>query len=146
MMVNRSYDINHIDYCITPDDDEKNKQYVQFISRECYIHGIPLQCSKLDDWHSALRCCIAMEKKLKSNSKFVNGIIMDSKQYPLVKVVKLLIPCVLHLENRANEKIIKCIILHYGFNQFMGSSMSDASAKGSFRSCKTLFKNRYWEP
>ena len=128
MMANKSYDINHIDYCIPPDDDEKKKQYAQFISRECYIRGIPLQGSNLDDWHSALRCCIAMEKKIEFLLQVREWYKKGRETVPLVEVIELLIPCVLHLENRANEKIITCI-LRYGLNQFMGSSVTDVSAK-----------------
>jgi hypothetical protein len=47
---------------------------------------------------------------------------------PLVEAVEILIPCVLHLENRANEKIITTI-LRYGFNSFMGSCTSQATAQ-----------------
>jgi len=62
MMVSKHEDINHIDYIIPPNDDEKKKQYAQFISRECYIRGIPLNGYHLEDWHAILRACIIMEK------------------------------------------------------------------------------------
>jgi hypothetical protein len=127
-MVNKHLDTNHIDYIIPPDDDEKKKEYKQFISHECHIRGIPLQGGQIEDWLFALRTCIVMESRISFLLTVREWYNCGRTMVLLVEVVELVIPCVLHLENRGNEKIITCILC-YGFNPFMGSSSkSDASA------------------
>jgi hypothetical protein len=54
MVANKELDISHIDFAIPLDYNEKLKVYAQFISWECYIWGIPLIVSHLEDWHAAL--------------------------------------------------------------------------------------------
>lgn len=106
MMVNKSSDINHIDYIIPTDGEEKKKQYAQFISREYHIRGIPLQGFQLEDWHSALRACLVMENRISFLVQVHQWDETGRKSVPLIEVVELLIPCVLHLENRADKKTL----------------------------------------
>jgi hypothetical protein len=141
MMANKESDINHIDYCIPPDDDEKKKQYTQFISRECYIRGIPLQGNHLEEWHSALRSCIFMEKRINFLIKVRDWHNSGYKTVPLVEIVEILIPCILHLENRADEKIITSI-LRYSFNLFMATCNSDVNAKSFIYFIQDVFQKQ----
>ena len=141
MMVNKHLDTNHIDYII-PRDDEKKKEYTQFISRECHIRGIPLQVGQLEDWLFALKSCVVMENRISFLLAVREWHSCGRSTVPLVEVVELLIPCVLHLENRGNEKIITCI-LRYGFNQFMGSSSkTDASAHTFIRGMQDVIQRQ----
>jgi hypothetical protein len=51
---------------------------------------------------------------------FVKGMAMEAdgiQAVPLVEEVELLIPCILHLENHSNEKIIT-MILQKGLDLF----------------------------
>jgi len=57
----KATDVNHIEFVLPENNNEQVKEYTQFISRECYIHGIPLQASRLEDWITSLKACIAME-------------------------------------------------------------------------------------
>jgi len=64
----------------------------------------------VEDWRESLRVCIASESKLAllyTMRKWKNEGIL---KVPLVHYVELLIPCILHLENRAGEKIITMIL------------------------------------
>lgn len=139
MVANKESDINHIDYVIPPDDDEKLKEYTQFILQECYIRGIPLIGSNLKDWRVALRSCICMENKIKLLQQVKDWQKSGRTTVPLVEVVELLIPCILHLESRSAKKIIT-MILWFGFNKFMGSTSSDASATAFLTSIQDAFQ------
>jgi hypothetical protein len=141
MVANKELDINHIDFVIPPDDNENLKEYTQFISWECYIRGIPLIGSHLEDWRAALRCCICMENKIKFLQQVKEWSNSGRTTVPLLEVLELLIPCILHLENRSDEKIITTI-LWYGFSEFMGSSSSDASAKTFIASIQDVFQKQ----
>ena len=64
----------------------------------------------VEDWRELLRVCVASESKLAllyTMRKWKNEGIL---KVPLVHYVELLIPCILHLENRAGEKIITMIL------------------------------------
>jgi hypothetical protein len=126
-MIGKESDINHIDFIVPDNDAEKVKEYTQFISRECYIRGIPLSGSHLEDWHANLRACLALEARINFLLQVREWKSSGRESVPLVEVIELLIPCVLHLENRSNEKILTSII-RYGFNLFLGSSPSAGNA------------------
>ncbi len=130
---------NHIDFVLPLDEDEKVKQYAQFISRECYIRGIPLNGSHVEDWRAALRCCIAMENKIKFLLQVKEWHNAGRSTVPLVEVIELIIPCLLHLENRASEKIITCILRH-GFSKFMEDHTTEASAKSYLDTIQGVFQ------
>jgi len=51
---------------------------------------------------------------------YANGKMRELKKYLLWKVVELLIPCILHLENQTGEKTIT-IILWKGMDLFQGA-------------------------
>jgi hypothetical protein len=141
MIANRYNDINHIDFVILPNNDEAKKQYTQFISRECHICGIPLHGSHLEDWHANLRTCLLMENRIKFLREVQRWSEMGRKTVPLVEVAELLIPCVLHLENRADEKILTCI-LRYGFNLFVGISSGEQCAKSYICSIEEIIQRQ----
>jgi hypothetical protein len=133
MVANKESQINHIDFVIPPQDTEQTRQYTQFISRECYIRGIPLVGSQLEDWRAVLRCSLAMENKIKFLLQVREWHNNGRTVVPLVEVIEIIIPCILHLENRSSEKIITTI-LRYCFCEFAAKNATEASHK--------LFLNR----
>jgi hypothetical protein len=139
MVANKESDINHIDFVISSDDNEKQKQYAQFVSWECYIRGIPLLGSNVEDWRAALRCCITLENQIKFLVQVKEWHNNGRASVPLVEVVEILIPCILHLENRVDEKIITTI-LRYAFNEFIRKSSTEASAKASLNMIQDVFQ------
>jgi hypothetical protein len=57
----------------------------------------------------------------------MNGILADEKMYHWFEVIELLIPCVLHLENWANEKNLTSI--ERIFSRVLRISRTDVNAK-----------------
>jgi hypothetical protein len=109
--VNKETDRNHIDYVVPPLDDEKQKDYANFIARECIIHGIRVDASNnYNEWRSMLCMSIAMEKYILFLENVRKWDEDGHDKVPLVEVLELLIPCILHLENRAGEKLVTTII------------------------------------
>ncbi len=53
LQVNKETDIMHIEYVIPYNDEDKVREYTQFISRECRLQSIPL-CGRLEDWRMSL--------------------------------------------------------------------------------------------
>lgn len=139
MVANKESDITHIDYVIPPDDNEKQKQYAQFVSWECYIQGIPLLGSNLEDSHAALHCCITMENYIKFLLQVKEWNSNGRTTVPLVEVIEILIPCILHLENRADEKIITSILC-YAFNEFMATCSTEAGARTFLNMIQDVFQ------
>jgi len=110
MQANKDTDRNHIDYII-PAVSERQKEYANFIARECILHGIRIDVSNnVEDMQSALRLAVAMEKYIKFLKNVRQWSDSGREFVPLVELVELLIPCILHLENRVGEKIISIII------------------------------------
>jgi hypothetical protein len=77
---------------------------------------------RLDDWRTALQECVALEKAL-THLEMVkkwheSGLVI----IPLVDVIEILIPCILHSEYHVGEKIIT-ILLWRQQDQYIGSKM-----------------------
>jgi hypothetical protein len=119
MQANKEDEPKHIDYIIPGDDSEKKRQYSQFIARECCLRGISLHGTQVEEWRSLLRSSVAMEKYIYFLEQVRRWNDVGQETVPLVKVVELLIPCILHLENHIGEKIIT-IILRKGLDAFQG--------------------------
>jgi hypothetical protein len=69
-----------------------------------------------------------MEKRIKYLRQVERWNEIGRKTVPLVEVVELLIPCVLHLENR--------------FNHFMGTSSSDLAATNFISSVQDVIQKQ----
>jgi hypothetical protein len=109
MQVNKSSDVKHVDFSIEHGSPEQVRQYAHFILRECMIRGIPVT-GTVTDWQAALKCCFLLEKSLDMLDLVKQLHESGRLNVPLVKVLEILIPCILHLENWANEKIITSIL------------------------------------
>jgi hypothetical protein len=111
MQGNKESDELHIDFVVPPMDDEKQKQYANFIARECIIRGLRIDArDNFEVWRSMLRESVALEKYicfLEHIRKWNEG---GHDKVPLIEVLELLIPCILHLENRVGEKLITAIL------------------------------------
>lgn len=57
-----------------------------------------------NDWHNALRMSVAMEKPVKYLDNLCKWNETGCDKVALVEILELLIPCILHLENRAGKK------------------------------------------
>jgi len=68
MQLNKETDIMHISYVIPQDDEEKLREYTQFISNECRLRSIPMN-GRLEDWRSALRECVQLENAIRALEK-----------------------------------------------------------------------------
>jgi hypothetical protein len=68
MQLNKESDIVHISYVIPQDDEEKLREYTQFISNECRLRSIPMN-GRLEDWRSALRECVQLENAIRALEK-----------------------------------------------------------------------------
>jgi hypothetical protein len=112
-------DINHIDYVIPTNDAQKKRLYTQFIARECTLRGLQLHGAHVEEWRNLLRSSIEMEKYIAVLQKVKEWDAQGRETVPLVEVVELIIPCILHLENRVGEKIIT-IILRRALDDFHG--------------------------
>jgi hypothetical protein len=119
MQVDRETDLNHIDYVIPVNDVEKQRLYTQFIARECHLRGIRLHGTQVEEWRSLLRSAVVLEKYIDALEKVRIWHAEGREIVPLVEVVELLIPCILHLENRVGEKMIT-IILRKALDDFCG--------------------------
>jgi len=119
MQATKESDMRHIDYIIPVNDPEKQRQYSQFIARECFLRGIRLHGTQVDEWRSLLRVSVSMEKYIFFLERVRMWKAEGRESVPLVEVVELLIPCILHLENRIGEKIIT-IILRKGLDCYQG--------------------------
>jgi len=104
------------------------------------LRGIPLNGSHMEDWHANLRSCLVLEARINFLLQVREWKSSSHESVPLIEVIELLIPCVLHLENRSNEKILASII-HLGFNLFLGSSHSDANAKNFIHSLQCVIQS-----
>jgi hypothetical protein len=119
MQANRASDSLHIDYVIPMNDPERLRNYSNFIARECLLRGIKLIGSQVEEWRTALRMSVAMEQYISFLEKGRAWSNNGHETVPLVEVVELLIPCILHLENRIAEKIVT-IILRKGLDNYPG--------------------------
>jgi hypothetical protein len=119
MQVDRETDLNHIDYVIPVNDVEKQRLYTQFVARECHLHGIRLHGMQVEEWRSLLRSTVVLEKYIDALEKVRIWHAKGREIVPLVEVVELLIPCILHLENHVGEKKMM-IILCKALDDFRG--------------------------
>ena len=134
--VNKETDIMHIDYVIQPDDEEKLREYTQFISKECRLRCIPMN-GRLDEWRSALKACVAMERAIFYLEQVKKWYESGRLTVPLVEIIEILIPCILHCENRVGEKIIT-IILRRQLDKFSGQKMDFIDAMDETFQTKVL--------
>jgi hypothetical protein len=135
----KATDVNHIEFVLPENNNEQVKEYTQFISRECYIRGIPLQASHLEDWITSLKACIAMENWIRFLLQVREWHSKGHEVVPLVEVIELLIPCVLHLENRANEKNLTSIVRFF-FQEFLKTCGTDVNAKNFIHSLQGVIQ------
>jgi hypothetical protein len=119
MQATKHIDHNHIDYEIPQHDPEKLRQYTQFIARECNLRKINIQGGQLEEWRSLLRQSVVMEKYISYLLNVRKWKNEGRETVSIVEVVELLIPCILHLENRVGEKLIT-IILRKGLDTYRG--------------------------
>jgi hypothetical protein len=69
MQVDRESDLHHIDYRIPVHDVEKQRQYTQFIARECHLQGLWLHGTQVEEWRSMLQSSILIEKLISVREK-----------------------------------------------------------------------------
>jgi hypothetical protein len=119
MQATKHLDPNHIDYDVPQNDPDKIRQYTQFIAKECTIRKISTVGGQLEEWRALLRMSVTMEKYIFFLLNVRRWKEEGVEKVPLVKVVELLIPCILHLENRTGEKMIT-MILRKGMELFQG--------------------------
>jgi hypothetical protein len=117
--VDKDNDINHIDYVIPVNDFQKQRLYTQFIARECNLRGLLLHGTHVEEWRNLLRSAVETEKCIAVLEKVKEWDSQGRETVPLVEVVELIVPCILHLENRVGEKIIT-IILRRALDDFRG--------------------------
>jgi len=119
MQVDKEHNPLHIDYIIPVSNTQKQQLYSQFIARECILRGLPVLGDQVEEWRSKLRGCAEFEKLISILEKVRQWKEEGRETVPLVELVELLIPCILHLENRVGEKMIT-IILRKALNAFLG--------------------------
>jgi hypothetical protein len=75
--------------------------------------------SQVEEWRTALRLSVSMEQYISCMEKVQAWSNDGHETVPLVEVVELLIPCILHLENCIAENIVT-IILQKGLDNYPG--------------------------
>jgi hypothetical protein len=81
MQVDRELDRNHIDYVVPPFNNERQKEYANFIACECILHGIKIDASdNFEDWRSILHMSVSMEKYIFFSTIFRNGMKKGGRQ------------------------------------------------------------------
>jgi hypothetical protein len=118
LQVDKATDIMHIEYIVPQNDEDKVREYTQFISRECRIRSLPCH-GRLEDWWMALFQSVQMERSIESLEKVKQWHEQGRETAPLVEVIELLIPCILHLENHVAEKALT-ILFRRKLNEFHG--------------------------
>jgi hypothetical protein len=116
LQVDKATNIMHIEYAIPQNDEDKVREYMQFISREFRIRSIPC-CGRLEDWRMALFQSVQMERSIESLKKVKKWHEQGRETAPLVEVIELLIPCILHLESRVAKKVLN-ILFRQKLNEF----------------------------
>ncbi len=102
---------NHIDYIIPQNDPQKKSQYTSFLVKECRLRGILINITDgVEEWRTQLRASVAIECRLALLTRVREWKNKGILKVPLVEYVELLIPCILHLENRVGEKILTMIL------------------------------------
>ncbi len=108
--VDKETDVHHIDFVLPNEDRARRNEYVQFIAKECQIRNIPIMGSSVLEWRDALRACVLLERRLNLLIKLKEWHEQGNESIPLIEYIELLIPCILHLENRVGEKIVTMIL------------------------------------
>jgi len=122
LQVNREDDISHIDYVIRDNDPVRKSEFTMFIARECALRKIPTHGKSVEEWREALRNCVFSERYIKCLVTLKEWHLSGKDDIPLLAIIELLIPCILHLENRVGEKILT-MILRKGMEYFNDSPM-----------------------
>jgi hypothetical protein len=110
LQVNKESDISHIDYVIPENDVGRKSEFSMFIARECALRRIPTHGKSVLEWREALRSCICVERRIQFLVTIKEWYNSGKDDVPLMDIIELLIPCILHLENRVGEKIITIIL------------------------------------
>jgi len=111
MQANKEQDHHHIDYVVPPLNGAKQKEYANFIAREYLIRGLRIdQSSNYNEWRDMLRVSISMEKYLTFLENVRQWHEDGRDRVPIIEILELLVPCILHLENRVGEKLLTTIL------------------------------------
>jgi hypothetical protein len=90
---------------------QKKSQYTSFITRECRLRGINIDVRDgVEEWRTQLHSSIELESQNALLNKVRQWKNEGILKVPLVEYVELLIPCILHLENRVGKKILTMIL------------------------------------
>ena len=100
MQANRESDSTHLDYTIPEGLPNKRREYTQFIARECKLRKLQLNGSNVDEWREMLHVCVKYEKRIQFLLTVRQWHQEGIEKVPLVEIIELLVPCILHLENR----------------------------------------------
>jgi hypothetical protein len=122
LQVNKEQDLHHIEFVIPENDLVKKREYTQFIAKECLIRKIPTNGTSVDNWRESLRESVFIERRLRFLISLKEWKSDGRGSVPLMDIIELLIPCILHLENHVGEKIIT-MILQKGLEKFPGLAM-----------------------
>jgi len=63
------------------------------------MRKIPTHGRSVDEWRDALRNCLFSEHLIKAFVQLKEWHETGRTEIPLVEIIELLIPCILHLEN-----------------------------------------------
>jgi len=111
MMAMRHNCDTHIDYIIPTNDLVKKNLYTTLIAKECNLQGIHIDVREgVEEWRQQLRASVALEARIALLKKVRQWKHEGILKVPLIEFVELLIPCLLHLENRVGEKLLTMIL------------------------------------
>jgi len=110
--VDKETDVHHIEFVIPECDRAKKNEYIQFIAKECRIRNIQIMGASVLEWRDALKECVFIERRLELLNQLKEWHEQGVQEIPLIPFIELLIPCILHLENRVGEKILTMILRH----------------------------------
>jgi hypothetical protein len=137
LQVNKDSDISHIDFVIPENDSGRKSEYSMFIARECVLRKIPTHGKSVEEWREALRSCVFVERRIQCLLSLKEWKDSGKDEIPLLTIIELLIPCILHLENRVGEKIIT-MILRKGMEEYQGPTSQYLSEMEHIMQCKVL--------
>jgi len=136
MQANKEQDHHHIDYVVPPLNGAKQKEYANFIAREYLIRGLRIdQSSNYNEWRDMLRVSISMEKYLTFLENVRQWHEDGRDRVPIIEILELLVPCILHLENR----VVAPIILHLSGNYEMRRDLEMVTLPWSPFKCVTIW-------
>ncbi len=135
LQVNKESDISHIDFVIPENDSGQKSEYSMFIARECVLRRIPTHGKSVEEWREALRSCVFVEHRIQCLQSLKEWNDSGKDEISLLTIIELLIPCILHLENRVGEKIIT-MILRKGMEEYQGPTSQYLSEMEHIMQCK----------